>query len=445
MISLPASLQPGMFCSPSRILFGAGSVGGLAPLLAKLGHAGAALVTDAYFEQQSPHVARIVSDLRREGIACTVFAGGQPDPSLALCDEATRSLHRMGGHPIDCVIALGGGSNIDLAKVLCLTLPSRSPAASFVGVSRFPIKPLPLIAVPTTAGTASEITPGAILVQDANSPKVAVMGNELRAMVAVVDPELTLSCPPRVTADAGMDALTHAIESYVTLDFSEFDRAGDVDPGYSGRNPITRLFARESIALGFRYLSRAYRDGGDIEARTGMCMSSLYAGLSYATAGLNAVHALAYGLTAVTHETHGRTNAVLLPYVIDAIALTRPHEVADIATMAEGEGSSRNGAAGGDAGTTTSVPRLTAGEQLRCLVREVGIPDTLAGFGVTQEQLPSIVAGGLAVTRLVKAFPRPDAPARFHDIVRNAYHGYMTQPGLPERATGGARSGPALH
>jgi alcohol dehydrogenase len=412
MTVAPDILQPGFFCSPTRISFGPGTRRGIAPLIKKLRFAHAALVTDAFFEQHSPHVAELVQSLATHGIACTVYAGGLPDPSLALCDEATAALQATLARRIDCVIALGGGSNIDLAKVLCVTLPGGAPAETYVGLKAFPVTPLPLIAIPTTAGTASEITPGAILVKDAHSPKVAVMGNDLRALVAVVDPELTLSCPPRVTADAGMDALTHAIESYVTLDAAQFDREGDPDPGYSGRNLITRMFARESIVLGLRHLRRAVTHGDDLEARAGMCMSSLYAGLSYASAGLNAVHALAYGLTAVTHETHGRTNAVLLPYAMDALLPLRPAELADIAAIARAEGA--------DAG------HRAAPAMLRQLVADIGIPANLREFGVAEDALGRIIDGGLAVTRLVKAWPGPDAASTFRRIVHNAHAGTLS-------------------
>ena len=401
-------LSPGFFCCPTRILFGPGCRHDLAPLIRKLGFTRVALVTDAYFETQSPFVAELVAACTAQGIACSVFGGGEADPTLALCDAATAALRQQVEGPIDCVIALGGGSNIDLAKVLCLTLPGRQAAESYVGLAMFPVKPLPLIALPTTAGTASEITPGAILIRDAQSPKVAVMGNDLRALVAVVDPELTLSCPPRVTADAGVDALTHAIESYITQDAALFDRGGDADPGYSGRNPLTRIFARESISLCFRYLERAYRNGADLEARAGMCMASLYAGLSYASAGLNAVHALAYGLGAVRHETHGRSNGVLLPYVMDSLTDTRAAELGEIASLAAAEG-------------------LTAGQSAARIVRDLivrlGMPENLRDFGIGESDIPRVVEGGLAVARLTKAYPAQDAPARYRRLVERAFAG----------------------
>src|SRR5690606_11473984 len=115
-----------------------------------------------------------------------------------------------------------------------------------------------LVAVPTTAGTGSEITPGAILVKPGSATKVALMANDLRPAIAVIDAELTFTCPPRVTADSGLDALTHAIESWLTQDAADFDTGADPDPGYSGRNEVTMMFAREAVALCFGHLLAAF-------------------------------------------------------------------------------------------------------------------------------------------------------------------------------------------
>ncbi|MDP1789050.1 MAG: iron-containing alcohol dehydrogenase, partial [Methylibium sp.] len=204
------------FCTPSRVLLAAGARHRVAALCAAQRWRCALIVTDRHFSSRTTVVDELVRSLQAEGLGALVFDGGEPDPSTELCDSATDELlAREGAARIDHVIALGGGSNIDLAKALCLTLPFRRPVASFVGTTRFPGNPLPMLAMPTTSGTGSEITPGAILLQHSNATKVAVMGNALRPAIAVIDPELTLSCPPKVTADAGLDALTHAIESYL--------------------------------------------------------------------------------------------------------------------------------------------------------------------------------------------------------------------------------------
>ncbi len=174
-------------------------------------------------------------------------------------------------------------------------MPTGRPIREFVGDIAGQ-RPLPLIALPTTAGTGSEATPGAILLDPQNATKVAVMDNALRPQIALIDPEFTYTCPPRVTADAGIDAFTHAIESYLTIDSFDYDRAGHADPGYSGRSSLTMMFAREAMRLCILWLERAYTHGHDRQARIGMAYASAYAALSYGSAGLNAVHGIAYAV-----------------------------------------------------------------------------------------------------------------------------------------------------
>lgn len=406
--------NPITLCTPPRVLCADGARSRIAPLCHRQGWRRALVVTDRWFTRHSPALQELVDALRREVIATLVFDGGEPDPSTTLADRATAWVHEQGGAAPDHLIAWGGGSNIDLAKALSVTIPCGRPVAALVGHTNWPAPPLPLVAVPTTAGTGSEITPGAILVQPGSATKVALMANALRPAVAVIDPELTWSCPPRITADAGLDALTHAIESWLTLDASDFDTEGDPDPGYSGRNELTIMFAREATALALRHLATAYDHPQDRAARSGMARASLYAAMSYATAGLNAVHGLAYALAGLTHASHGSTNAVLLPYVMDALVEVRRDELAEIARLA--------GATESDAAALArQAPVLT-----RRLVARVGVSTDLVAFGVTKDQLPRLVADGLAVKRLAKAWPGATAERSYEQIVRSAYLGELS-------------------
>ena len=308
---------------------------------------------------------------------------------------------------------MGGGSNIDLAKVVSITLKHGGHPEEYIGEGRLPGKPVPLVAIPTTSGAGSEITPGAILISDRASTKVALMDNDLRPAVVVIDPELTLSCPPNVAADAGLDALTHAIESYLTCDSVEFDRGGNPDPGYSGRSHITKLMASEAIRLCFQHLPTAYKTGADIEARSGMAYGSLLAAFSYASSGLNAVHALAYALANLTHATHGSTNAVFLPYVMDSLRDVRTADLAAIARLA------------GLTGVNDADLAKRAIAHTRDLVGAVGVPTTLKGFGVQERDFPDLVKNGLSVTRLMKAFPIQPADDACRSIVENAFNGTL--------------------
>lgn len=402
------------FCPPARLVMGCGTRAQLPALVQRLGWRCGVLVTDTFFTQHTPWVAEYVAAAAALGVHTVVFDGGLPDPTTTLCDEATRQLRAsLGEQPIDHVLALGGGSNIDLAKALCLTLRSGRPVREFVG-DIAGCQPLPLVALPTTSGTGSEATPGAILLDPSNATKVAVMDNALRPQLALVDPELTYTCPPRVTADAGIDAFTHAIESFLTLDSAAWDRAGQVDPGYSGRSSLTMMFARESMRLCLAWLERAYRDGADTEARIGMAYASVYAALSYGSAGLNAVHGIAYAVAGETHESHGRTNAVMLPYVLDALREVRRAELLEVARMMDLPTADEEAA-------LRAVPVA-----VRDLIGRLGIPTDLQTFGVGAERLPRLTADALAVVRLAKAFPLPDAAARYHDIVQAAHAGKLS-------------------
>ncbi|SOY64547.1 iron-containing alcohol dehydrogenase [Cupriavidus taiwanensis] len=402
------------FCAPARLVMGAGCRAQLPALLHRLGYRRGLVVTDTFFTGATPWVDELVAGARAHDVELLVYDGGMPDPTTTLCDAATAAVReRLGGLPVDHVIALGGGSNIDLAKALCLTLPGGRPVRAFLGRIDAGTPILPLVAMPTTAGTGSEATPGAILVDPDNATKVAVMDNRLRPGVALVDPEFTYTCPPRVTADAGIDALTHAIESYLTLDSARFDRGGDPDPGYSGRNALTMLFAHESIRLCGRYLLRSYRDGSDTEARIGMSYASVYAALSYGSAGLNAVHGIAYAVAGLTHLSHGTTNAVMLPYVLDVLADVRREELLAIARLLDIAESDPD----------IAVARVPGA--VRDLVAAVGLPTTLQACGVGQVDIDALVRDALGVARLAKAFPVPDVPARYAAIVRNAWAGTL--------------------
>lgn len=398
------------FCAPNRLIIKEGARHDLAPLLEKLGHRNGVLITDKYFTEHTPWVNEYVCAAEKYGVTTHVYSGGKPDPSTTLCDQATEDiLSVMGDRDIDHVIALGGGSNMDLAKALSLTLRSKKPVARYMdGIGND--TPLPFIAMPTTSGTASEITPGAILLDPGNATKIALMDNRLRPFIALVDPEFTYTCPPRVTADAGIDALIHAVESYVTMDSNVFDRNNNPDPGYSGRTYLTRIFAREAITLCARHLKLAYLDGTDTQARVGMSHASVLAGLSYGSAGLNAVHGIAYSIAGLTHKTHGSTNAVIFPYVLYELRHTRAQELTDIAHIFGISGRGQN-------------MILSLVQAFKQLVGDLGIPDNLKDFGIDQAQLPQLYEDAMAVTRLRNAFPVPDPAISYRRIITNAWAG----------------------
>lgn len=399
------------FCAPPRTLMGNGARKRLAPLLSHLGYRKGLLVTDTFFSKNSPWVDEYLKEAKSAGLEVMVYDKSHADPTTALCDTATAELRSKVGE-LDHIIALGGGSNIDLAKALCLTLKTGRPIKSYVIDDVRPFDAIDLIAIPTTAGTGSEATPGTILVDPENATKIAVMDNSLRPKVAVIDPEYTFNCPARVTGDAGIDALTHAIESFVTEDSFLFSRGDDPDPGYSGRHHLSRIFAKEAIALCGRYLETVYEDGKNIEARTGMAYASYYAALSYGSSGLNAVHGIAYAVAGLTHQSHGSTNAVMLPYVLDALVETRFDELLEVAALLGVEGD-----------PDTMVKGLS--KRVREIVQHLEIPTNLKDFGIQEEQLEELLDEALKVTRLLEALPVAQKKQAYKKIIHNAWHGRL--------------------
>lgn len=401
------------WCAPARTVLGCGVRAQLPALLKRMGFVCGVLVTDSYFANQTPWVQELVAATSALNIRIHVYTGGMPDPTTTLCDSAAAIIRKeLAGTPVDHVIALGGGSNIDLAKALCLTLVHNRPIVAFAGAMACAPSCLPLIALPTTAGTGSEATPGAILIDPDNSTKIAIMDNALRPIVAMIDPELTYTCPPRVTGDAGIDALTHAVESYLTMDSWDFDRADSPDPGYSGRSSLTMMFALEAIKLCCLYLERCYKNGNDSEARVGMAYASYYAALSYGSAGLNAVHGIAYAVAGQTHQSHGSANAVMLPYVLDAMRTVRRKELIDIGRIF--------GLTGDDDAVLLGTP-----SRIRALIASLDIPTNLNDFGIQLENIDHLVADALDVVRLAKAFPVQNATQAYREIVNRAWQGRL--------------------
>lgn len=183
--------NPITLCTPPRVFCADGARSRIAPLCRQMGWHRALVVTDRWFSRHSPALAELMTALQSEGLETLLFDDAEPDPTTTLVDRATAWVAEQKGGAPDHVIAWGGGSNIDLAKALSVTVACGRPVAELVGHADWPMPPLPLVAVPTTAGTGSEITPGAILVQPGSATKVALMANALRPAIAVIDPELT--------------------------------------------------------------------------------------------------------------------------------------------------------------------------------------------------------------------------------------------------------------
>ncbi|HEY7159045.1 MAG TPA: iron-containing alcohol dehydrogenase, partial [Gemmataceae bacterium] len=300
------------FHSAGELIFGRHATRQLGEVAVRLGARRILLVTDSVLVKagvvESVHVP-----LSESGVVVEVFSGGEPEPSTRAVGEAIDVGRAF--RP-DAVLGLGGGSNMDLAKITAVILTHGGKPLDYAGDDKVPGPVMPLLCLPTTAGTGSEVSAASVLTDTEQKIKVGVLSNYLRPRVALVDPLLSVSCPPKVTADSGIDALTHAIEAYTAVDNAHFPLPLGERTVYQGRHPFGDVFAEKAIALIGKYLRRAVAHGNDLDAREGMSLAATLAGLAFSNVGVAVVHALEYPVGGATHCSHGAGNGLLLPFVM---------------------------------------------------------------------------------------------------------------------------------
>jgi alcohol dehydrogenase len=380
------------FHSAGQLLFGRGAAGQLGEIARRRGADRALVVTDPILLKAGV-VDAVRQPLVAQQVAVEIFSGGEPEPSFhaaQACLEAARAFHP------DVLIALGGGSNMDLAKLAATILGNGGTIRDYVGDDKIPRPIWPLICAPTTAGTGSEVSAAAVLTDTDNQIKVGILSNYLRPHVAVVDPLLTVSCPPKVTADSGIDALTHAIEAYTAVDNSVFPLPPGERTVYQGKHPFGDLFAEKAIELVGKFLVRAVKNGQDLEARDGMAMAATLGGLAFSNVGVAAVHAMEYPVGGAVHCSHGCGNGLLLPWVMRYNLPARVGEFAAIARLL-GENV---------AGLTAEQAAGKAVEAVDRLRTAIGIPARLRELGVRQDQLRGFAERAAAIRRVLRVNPR---------------------------------------
>lgn len=305
------------------------------------------------------------------------------EPSIQTFREAVCAARDAGA---DAVVGLGGGSAMDVAKLVAAFLNLDQDISETFGIGKLAGRTTYLACLPTTAGTGSEVSPNAILLDESDQLKKGVISPHLMPDAAYVDPNLTLSVPPAVTGATGIDALTHCVEAYVN----------------KLAHPAIDLYALEGIRLISRSLKRAYDDGKDIEARTDVLLGSMYGGICLGPVNTGAVHALSYPLGGEFHVAHGVANAVLLPHVIEFNLPAAPHRYAQVAL-----------AMGARPASSDLETAQRGVELMRQLVRECGIPPRLRDLNIPEDAIERMADGALTVTRLldrnVRTVTREDA------------------------------------
>ncbi len=314
--------------------------------------------------------------LRQKGVTVTVYDRIMAEPTLnefnAILDEA-RSLG------IDSVVGIGGGSVLDVAKLLGVMVNSKQQVADCFGIGFIKERGVWTACIPTTAGTGSEVSPNAILLDEADHLKKGVVSPFLVCNVVYIDPKLTLTVPAKVTAETGMDALSHCIESY-TNKFS---------------HPVVDSYGIEGIKLIATNLKRAVDNGKDLEAREALALGSYYGGLCLGPVNTAAVHALSYPLGGEYHISHGLSNAMLLPPVM---AFNMSSDITKFANIARAFGVKEQ--ADNEAMAKAGIDFV---EQLS---KDCGIPTKLSQIGISPDKVDELAAAAMKVTRLLGNNPR---------------------------------------
>lgn len=395
------------FHSAEQIIFGRDAVQHLGEVTERLGARRVLVVTDPALVKAGT-LERVRQPLHEAGVEVEVFEGGEPEPSVRAADAC---LQRARDQQPDALLGLGGGSNMDLAKVTAAVLTNGGTPRDYVGDDKIPGHIRPLICVPTTAGTGSEVSAAAVLTDQDLKLKVGILSNFLRPWAAVVDPLLTVSCPPKVTADSGIDALTHAIEAYTAVDNADFPLPPGERTVYQGKHPLGDIMAEKAISLIGTYLRRAVADGHDLEAREGMALGALLAGLAFSNVGVALVHALEYPVGGATHCSHGAGNGLLLPFVMRFNLPARQREFAAIARLLGEDVTGLNE-------QQAAERAITAVEKLRA---DIGIPQRLRDLGVTEEQFRPFAEKAFGIKRILRVNPRPVTREDVEGILRAAY------------------------
>ncbi|MFH0957355.1 MAG: iron-containing alcohol dehydrogenase [Pseudomonadota bacterium] len=379
------------FHSKTKIYSGRGSISQLGVISKELGATRCLLVADPELEQHGMiELAR--ASLREAGLHVEMSLRVEPEPYLDNADDAAAVGRDL---QADLVIGMGGGSSMDTAKAAAALITNKGQAEDYVGLNKVSIPSPPTVMIPTTSGTGAEVTFTAVFTNRTTNVKGGINSPHLFPNVALLDPELTLSVPPLVTAFTGMDALTHAIESVTGRSSTVF----------------TESLSLTSIKLISDSLRQAVYYGNDIVAREKMLLGSLFGGMALADAGVGAAHALAYPLGGHYRIPHGLANAVLIPHVMQ---FNLPASIETLALVAKSMGESVEG-------LSARWAAQNAVDAVKALADDIGIPQSLTDLGVPRADIPMLIESALKVTRPVENNPRELGPTEAHAIYEEAF------------------------
>jgi alcohol dehydrogenase len=383
-------MPPFVFQGANKIVFGDEAVSQLAEHIRIMEGSKVLLAVDQGLKGAGV-AQKVVDPLERGDIPYVMYdkVASEPEPNLA--DEgATLAIEQA----CDLIVGIGGGSSLDVAKAIAVLATNDGKAEDYIGLETVPNPGLPTIMIPTTAGTGSEVTFTAVFTMRDKKKKGGINSRFLYPDLALLDPLLTLSLPPNITATTGMDALTHAIEAFTSLQ----------------ANPMSDLVAKEAIALVGANLKKAFYKGDDLAARREMLLAALLGGLALAGAGVTACHALAYPLGAFFDIPHGLANAVLLPYVMGYNVESAAGKFAQVGSLL------------GAGGSGDEQDMARAGVDLvRGLSRSIGIPERLRELDVPESDIEDMAEMAMTVARPIENNPRKMSKEAAVQIYQQAF------------------------
>ena len=359
-----------LFKIPTKIIYGVNASRNLKPVLDQYGIGKVMVVTDAGIAGTDGFKA-LLEGLDKQSVDYQVYAEAVADPPIEAVDEAAKILKASGA---EGVIAVGGGSSIDTSKAMCMLVTNEGSVREYLfgGTKTVTKRPLPLIAVPTTAGSGSEVTAASVITDNQHDIKLSVTHEYLMPLAAIVDPVMHVGMPPMITASTGMDALTHAIEAYVSLN----------------AEPISDMYAQTAIKMIGENIRTAMYDPTNIEARGNMAIASVLAAAAFVNAGLGAVHGISQAMGGIAHTPHGIANSLLLPYVMELNVAGNPKKFADIARLL---GEDIEGLSIRDAANYSirAVKQMSKDLRIPSSLKELAIP-------VTPDMFDTIIEGTMA-------------------------------------------------
>ena len=348
-----------MFSIPQNIIVGAKNLEKLPSLLQKMSVECVFLISDRGLEKAGT-VGRVVDILNREGIKHHEYLDVLPNPSVEIVKEATKEYKNAGANVI---VALGGGSPMDVAKAVGVLAMYGGEITQYEGADKVPGKIVPMIAIPTTAGTGSEVTAFAVITDTSRNYKLTIFSYELIPTYALLDPELIMSLPPFVAASTGLDALVHAMESFVS----------------KAASPFSDAMAEKAMALIGENIRSFVADRSNVEAAENMMIASTFAGIAFAWARLGNVHAMAHPLGGFFHVPHGVANSILLPFILEYNAISDRGKYKKMYELI-----ARNKK------TEVEFTPYLLIEEIKELLKELDIPSHLSQVGVTEDKIPEM-------------------------------------------------------